>query len=773
MSNQYIEVTITPTTINKKSSWEDVFSNKLGPLYGYHKDVEESSVKETLAKILSENFKGTEGKTFTNYEWIFPIYIDYLQDKKPEYIEDNKDTIQKYEDEINQLKSNSEGAAEIIYKYGVVQILQLAIPYEKVTQDFAILMGENIFIPTQINSLYNKGREKIELDEKYVPSREGLISSNLNTSLEVLIFSKAKKKLLKLTNYISHINISVSEVGGNFNISLKFINESDLEEERSFTNSNINKYPNRIPKMQSILRENDLIFIRFEPLRIEEDKKGISDKMWDMIGLIDSVNSSVTPQEISFSISGRDLIKALVDDENIFIPYKFANSESVAFGGSSGKIYKRLFTTGKYNIDFVYSLRSIEAIFGFVISQLSNIEVLTEEGMDWLKGEYGDKLSKEFTYNQEGKIESKKPIDGILSLLNFAVDEKVAHYRVCDASIASPDGSPYMILDKSCSKPFVELISDTFGNKYSMIARRPPWDLDGILNSTMIEVDSTVVFSENLSMENEVFSIYHYKPRGAMLGGNSSLPLTYLPMIVLDEYVKIWGNKIFESTSNYIDINSFSQTLEGVEKSPKNTFIEDYVWLVEVMAYLPFTRRGEITIRGDRRIKRGSWIYYRQTNEIFYVNAVANALSVSGGNLNRTTTLSVSRGMVKDFVIGNIEAKNKESLGGEEYLSYKKGENKGVVNDYTPGYFNLISKDYLLDTLKNNLINVENSYSIERKVKDKKTEEMVTTESVVVKDVFDFFLEGKQFSDEYMESFRERTLSPKVEMGRDIIQRIR
>ena len=90
-----------------------------------------------------------------------------------------------------------------------------------------------------------------------------------------------------------------------------------------------------------------------------------------MIGLIDSTSIMSDYNSLNITITGRDLIKLVIEDNNFFIPYQWANSPDTIFGGKhSKKIFKRLFATGEYNLEFVRSLRSIENSLGFVFSQL-------------------------------------------------------------------------------------------------------------------------------------------------------------------------------------------------------------------------------------------------------------------------------------------------------------------------------------------------------------------------------------------------------------------
>lgn len=777
----YIKVPIVPMKgIREISSWEDKINDKFGPLYGYKADLDESSVRDVLYNIITTQFKSkSDGEIFTNFSNISSLYIAYLQGLKPDSLEDNQSVIDSLNEEIDKLQSSTKDCCDIFIKYGIIDIFEIAIPYNKVTQDYSIIMGEDVYVPSTQKSLFNKNREEIELNIDYNPSLSGTIFSDLNLTLKVYIFSKMKAKLFDITKFLTYVNTSVTENGGNFELRMSFVSENDITENNSYTNENINEtgYVKAL-FLQSLIRENDLVFIKFETLKLEEKSKknngDVSGKIWDLIGLVDTNEIRSDASNIDITVTGRDLIKLLIEDNNFFIPYQFANSQKTAFGGSSSKIFKRLFATGKYQLQFVYSLRSIESTLGFIFSQLTNIQVLSDECYQWLSNEYGDKLGKEFTYNQEGKIETQQKIKGIWGIVNFSVDEKITHYRICDASINSPDGSILNQIDRLCQKPFVEFFGDTFGDKYTLVARRPPWDEEGIANSVMIGIDPTLAISDNLSMDTEVYSIFQYSPQGALLGGNSSLPLSYIPMIILDEYVKIWGNKLYSGVSNYIDYNTYSKTLSSGEKSPKYTFIEDLIWLIKTTAYKPFTRKGTITIRGDRRIKRGSWIWYKKTNEIFYVDSVGNMAQIQESGVERVTTLNVSRGMIRDYIKSTTSASISSSSENAGFHEMVKDTKTGAVyknRTYNPSYFNLVAIDYLRESLINNLIEVDNQYTLERFVGNTQTVQFEGTESVVVKGVFDFFLKGKQFvkANDFNKSSDEDGAKQPAKRGNEIL----
>lgn len=90
-----------------------------------------------------------------------------------------------------------------------------------------------------------------------------------------------------------------------------------------------------------------------------------------MIGLIDSVAIQSDAASIEINILGRDLIKLLIDDNNLFIPYMFASSQKTAFGGNSSEVFKRLFATGEYQTTFIRNLRSISNTLGFIFSSIN------------------------------------------------------------------------------------------------------------------------------------------------------------------------------------------------------------------------------------------------------------------------------------------------------------------------------------------------------------------------------------------------------------------
>ena len=141
----------------------------------------------------------------------------------------------------------------------------------------------------------------------------------------------------------------------------------------------------------------------------------------------------------------------------------------------------------------------------------------------------------------------------------------------------------------------------------------------------------------------------------------------YIKAIYFDEYARMFGAKPLDVPTNYIPYESI-QDKNSTESSAfyLQQLTRDLQYLIESHAYLPFTRQGKITLIGDRRFKKGTFVRYKATGEIFYIDAVTNNVSVNDKSISRTTTLNVSRGMVEKFIDG-IPIK---TFSGDTTLSY-------------------------------------------------------------------------------------------------------
>jgi hypothetical protein len=265
-------------------------------------------------------------------------------------------------------------------------------------------------------------------------------------------------------------------------------------------------------------------------------------------------------------------------------------------------------------------------------------------------------------------IEKKELVSGIWQIIDLVLDVNVTERRPVDASLSSANGALINYFRKVCQDPFVEFFGDTYGDKYHLIIRKPPTDKAGVLSmlkgsvttekgtvtkttSAIVDIEEEDVYRENLRYDDDqVYSWYHFTPQANFLGGEQ-YSLAYLPAILLDEYAEIWGSKPLQMAHNYlpnITNSTRSNELDVVYKQA----IEDYRYLIQSNAHLPFTRKGTIAINGDRRLKVGNLVRYKPTGEIFTIDHVKQDFDCSMNTNERGTVIAVSRGMVEQFIYG-------------------------------------------------------------------------------------------------------------------------
>jgi murein DD-endopeptidase MepM/ murein hydrolase activator NlpD len=293
------------------------------------------------------------------------------------------------------------------------------------------------------------------------------------------------------------------------------------------------------------------------------------------------------------------------------------------------------------------------------------------------------KKEEKIPKNESNLINQKDFVDakGIWKIIKLSIDDDVRNRMLVDNTIGNEMGSILNYIQKVCQEPFVQFDCDTYGDKFVFYVRKPPFDKKKIqeyVKTYIDNIDALRISSEDVSGTQLVnttgmaYSWYRIIPQGALSGmGGNDITFAYIKALHFPEYAKIWGEKPLEIYSNYISNYFPAGGKENLYMSNVlRSVIEDLKYLVESNAYLPFTRNGTITLKGDRRIKKGIWILYKPTNEIFYVDSVTNIAEFNDGQIVRKTILNVSRGMVYDFVKG-------KEIDGKLY-----------------SYFNIIDTDY-------------------------------------------------------------------------------
>lgn len=298
---------------------------------------------------------------------------------------------------------------------------------------------------------------------------------------------------------------------------------------------------------------------------------------------------------------------------------------------------------------------------------------------------------------------------GIWQITKLLIDGSVANLRIHDAATSVQAGSLISFFNKMCQQPLVEFMGDTYGDQYFFIARKPPFDRNGMLKtmvtqglfaksddsenyspshnfSSPYEIQENDLISSNLSFNTQgIYSWYQFLPIYE-LGSPSELQYI-IPAVLFPEYASIWGSRDLSIRSQYrsfLDPNIVDDLNENGKSSRGDlevrTSIHDLKYIIECNAYNPFIRNGTITLMGNRKIKRGMFIRvnWADFSEIFYVESVSNSYNVTIGGTNRVTVITVSHGMVEDYMFGDRKVNSK--------VDAKNNDKSDVIS-----YFNIIN----------------------------------------------------------------------------------
>jgi hypothetical protein len=547
------------------------------------------------------------------------------------------------------------------------------------------------------------------------------------------------------------------------------------------------------------IQQNDLVFIRFERLQLEGDDEPLylsetnfevngsflpQGKVWDMMGLVDECSFSGISLSDSgeTTITGRDFTKLLIEDASYFMPLRFMQGSANNFfwnGDSDDKFFKRLYLDGAYNYYFAYSLRSIDNTLGFILNQLSNLGVVEDSN---LFSQYKNRRTK--TYQVTGSEDyfvEEKTVEGIWQIIKLFVDDNLDDRRIADASISYVDGTLMDQFNKLCQKPFVEFYGDTYGDTFEFVVRQPPFTknmIKGFINKNfedslysdanadlsfqpignsikgmnlldeveirqdinpLIEINEKDIQGYNsLSWENEFYSTYQLTPSNSFIGDDTYIAMSYIPIVYFSRIAEIFGTHRKVVSDNYISFNSLAgESRDRDLETYKSALVSDLKYVVDSTIYLPFTRKGTITLtKGDRRVKKGTFIKLVPTNEIFYVDAVSNSINISNDRIDRSTTLQLSRGMLEKYIKGDVGYNNDGSL--------ITNNNKEPV---IFSYFDIVDSDIVYDQIlkQTSATEVKSSSGYNSStVSSVKNQTKVNFD--LDDDQFEFFLERKQFN---------------------------
>ena len=339
---------------------------------------------------------------------------------------------------------------------------------------------------------------------------------------------------------------------------------------------------------------------------------------------------------------------------------KYAVKHGLRWGGN----FSSAWGNEQHHFDFVGNLgitgvqarsRAGKYIEGFekqkyIILDDQEIPKSTSSNVSWTTG-LGDEPNSFEEYEYEPiKRKPPKPINkvedrnavGIWQIIKLMADRYALDQSINDATIAFNQGSLKNFVDKIIQEPWLEFWGDTYGDQYYFNARKERFDYSGFTLTAKFNwtIEENDVIADDLNWYNgPIYSWYQIIPQGSFLGEQNQI-FAHVTAVFFEEYAEVWGSKPLSVVNNYIN---FVKNADGPIMYEKA--LTDLRYMVESNAYLPFTREGTITVRPMPGIRRGYWIFYKPTMEMFYVDGVNHRYVVTDGSTELVTTLKVIRGM--------------------------------------------------------------------------------------------------------------------------------
>lgn len=590
--------------------------------------------------------------------------------------------------------------------------------------------------------------EAIINDSSFVPENveasdeESLVfTKSFSLNIRVWIYLKSVDKIIDISPYVVSCTTDKTKTSGMFFITLTpFMYKGELISFGDTIVNNFNTISNEKAQVKDYLEKevqtNDLVFIRFERLKLEKESFSKADDLeiptsklannnsnvnvWDMIGIVDRCTSTYTSNNNvkTFSLEGRDFSKLFTDDGSYFLPLKeiFNVFEHWWYPGSENEPwFQRNIISGKYDYLWFYGFKPIREMVWFVINFMSNMGLVDDK----LFSSWKDKRTK--SYDLDGV--EPLTVRGIWQIVKVFVEDSLEERVLVDTSISNPNGTLMEYMNRICQEPFVEFYFDTYINTLDLIIRQPPFTESAIMDvfksKKYITVKSEDVYSVDLTYDDRVYSWYQLRLQNISIGNSKTTSLAYVPIVYLNEYVELFGNKKLEVTSIYL---SYQET-EGINQTDKllpmqAAALNDLMYLVNINSYLPFTRKGTIVLNGDRRIKIGTFIKFDFTNEFFYVTGVTQSISFETGSLQRQTVVRVERGMYTPILENNLnKVKNRQDNTESENTTF------------TPSYFKIVDTTIL-----------------KQAISEVKAGKLSTLQSPTVdRNQFDYFLNRKMY----------------------------
>lgn len=562
-------------------------------------------------------------------------------------------------------------------------------------------------------------------------------------NIKVWIYCKAINKVVDVSQFVNTCSTDKGFKNGAFSINITPFKDANMSNVYGAGYYDI--FPVVTPKgydyksyLEKVVQINDIVFIRFERLRLEgsSDSENANDlfvplnklanngtnyNVWDMIGFVDSVMETYSSEDNSKStvISGRDIAKMFVEDGSYFIPLENVNDtiQNWLLRKTGGVWNGRNVFGGEYQFVWNLGYKTINECIWFIINIMSSIGVCSDE----VFSSWGDKRIT--AYSIPGQQDLK--VRGIWQIVKLQVSGDIMERIVTDTGLGNPNGTLMQYMERICQYPLTEFFFDTYINTIDVIVRQPPFTekaiKDAFKSENYITITPDNVISYNLSYDPRVYTWFQLHAQNAQVGGRDKPGLAFVPIVYLEEYVERWGNRKMD----FVDMYCIRMIQNGAE-NPKifstyqATMLNDLIYLVESNMYVPFTRCGTIEINGDRRIKVGTFVLNQSTNEFFYVTNVTNTISFNRDGVDRRTVLQVERGFYVPILKGNLMEAVKRN---DNSVSEKS------ASGFTPDYFKLVDLS-----------------GLRQKAKEAESGQITSYDNPTVdKQQFDYFLNRKYF----------------------------
>lgn len=692
------------------------------------------------SKLSSYDFLIYDGEQDGNLKNIEKIYTQFSEVDKAKYQSLVNLVVNSKKDKT--LFLTQSGGHTDLDNFPIFNSPEVFLPNFNVKTSITNFGGINQFLEQRdMTGFWSEKLKTILEDELYVRDENLGVDGTqidvelINQNCKVWIWCRALDKIINVTPFIQDINTQKSDIGSFYMTLVPVVDEKNIFTaggEDTINYFNLIKEDRTIQTdfFHRIFQQNDIVFIRFERLKLEikDENKPYFDfeisstklpgQVWDMIGLVDSCsnNSGFNMTDYSVNVSGRDLLKLIVEDGAFFLSRAYIQSAIDKFilifdPGTKG--YRRNIS-GQFDplqYEFLNGGRRIDDSIGFIVNQLSNLGVLSDESRG-LFDSYGNKRRTVYKVTNIDDNEVKEySVEGIWQIVKMFVDGQLDKRRIVDNSSVSQECSLLEQFMKLCQQPFVEFYGDTYGDEFNFIARQPPFTkesiisfldkkfvtttslleknppynpssdsantadivVSGSLNSCIVDVEAKDLLSYNLQWDETYYAWYQIEPIDIVLGNYSNVAVGgNIPILFFSKIAETFGNHRKVITDNYLFANLNESADYAIDvDNYRSALLNDLKFIVDTNIYLPFTRKGTIVLtKGDRRIRRGTFIRIVPFKEICYVDAVSNDIRFTAGEISRTTTVQVSRCMIENYIKGDVGYNHDGSLIPDKKFSY-------------------------------------------------------------------------------------------------------